>query len=58
MHRDIIARARADGRTALDEAAAKALLADFSIRVPKLARRDRVQISASQSLTASRPLLQ
>ena len=35
MHRDIIARARAEGRTALDEAAAKALLAGFGIRVPK-----------------------
>ena len=32
---DIIARARAEGRSALDEAAGKALLRSFGIRVPK-----------------------
>lgn len=34
LPRDIIARARADGRTALDEASGKALLAHFGLRVP------------------------
>lgn len=35
MHQDIIARARSEGRTALDEKAGKALLDAFGIRVPK-----------------------
>jgi acyl-CoA synthetase (NDP forming) len=35
MYRDIIARARSKGRTALDEAAGKTLLEVFGIRVPK-----------------------
>jgi acyl-CoA synthetase (NDP forming) len=35
MSRDIIACARAEGRSALDEAAGKALLKSFGIRVPK-----------------------
>lgn len=34
---DVIARARVEGRTALDEAAGKALLGEFDIRVPKSA---------------------
>jgi len=37
MVREIIARARAEGRAALDEAAGKALLVNFGIRVPKSA---------------------
>jgi acyl-CoA synthetase (NDP forming) len=35
MVHEIIARARGEGRTALDEAAGKALLGEFGIRVPK-----------------------
>lgn len=37
MNQDIIARARSEGRTALDEAAGKTLLESFGIRVPKTA---------------------
>lgn len=37
MNQDIIARARSEGRTALDEAAGKNLLESFGIRVPKTA---------------------
>ena len=35
MHKDIIALARSEGRTALDEKAGKALLSAFGIRVPQ-----------------------
>lgn len=35
MLRDVIARARAEGRSALDEVACKLLLADLGIRVPR-----------------------
>ena len=37
MHREIIARVRAKGRTALDEATGKVLLNTFGIRVPRTA---------------------
>ncbi len=45
---DIIARARAEGRSALDEAAGKALLRSFGIRVPK----SLVLKSAAEATTA------
>jgi len=45
---DIIARARAEGRSALDEAAGKALLRTFGIRVPK----SLVLKSATEATTA------
>ncbi len=38
MLRDVIARARAEGRTALSEADSKSLLAELGIRVPRSLR--------------------